>query len=78
MLYNQPAQMQTAQQEGVPGAPPPLAQEGALPGPNIHWVGPPMYIHNDIPHYKAANIAGQQISIGEPFYIFSSTLRRKA
>jgi hypothetical protein len=55
--------MQTAQlegaQEAVPG-PAPVTQ----PGPNINWVGPPMYIQDDTPHYKAASVAGQQISIG--------------
>ena len=57
--------MQTAQPEGAQGPPSSLDQQAAQTGPNIHWVGPPTFINNDIPHYRSANVAGQQISIGE-------------
>lgn len=53
--------MQTAQAEG---SAPKEAPAAPAPGPNIHWVGQPMYIHNDLAHYKATNVAGQQISLG--------------
>lgn len=56
--------MQTAQQGGAQEAPSGLAPGPQLT-PNIQWVGPPTYTSDDTPRYKAATVAGQQISIGK-------------
>jgi len=65
--------MQAVQPEGAP-------QEGPsapAPGPNIHWEGPPRYMHNGVAHYRAANVVGQQISIGSQLISVQACLSLK-